>query len=142
MNSMSKEASDRITEAVSAAEYRTSAEIKVIVLSYCWTDIREKAESLFYKYELHETQDRNAVMILLVLVNHEFLVYGDKGIHEKVEEDFWSTVCSAMREKFQAGNLVDGLCTGVERVGDQLATYFPRAEDDVNEVTDEVVHED
>ena len=142
VNRLPKEATDRIAKAVAAAEQRTSAEVKVLVLRYCWTDIREKAKSLFYKHELHKTKDRNAVMILLVLVNREFLVYGDKGIHEKVEEDFWLKVCNAMREKFQAGNLVEGLCTGIELVGEQLATNFARAEDDVNEVSDEVIHED
>lgn len=136
------EATDRIAKAVAAAELRTSAEIKVVVSRYCWQDIRDKAESLFYKYQLDKTKDRNAVMILLVLVNREFLVYGDKGIHEKVDEDFWLQVCSAMQEKFAAGDLVEGLCTGVERVGDQLATYFPRTKDDENEIADEVVHED
>ena len=137
-----EEATERIAKAVSAAEQRTSAEIKVIVSRYCWTDLREKAKSLFYKHQLHKTKDRNAVMILLVLVDREFLVYGDKGIHEKVDEDFWLKVCNVMREKFQAGNLVEGLCTGVECVSEQLATYFPRADDDVNEVFDEVVHEE
>ena len=137
-----KEATDRIATAVAAAEQKTSAELKVIVLRYCWTDIREKAKSIFYKHELHKTKDRNAVLFLLVLVNREFLVYGDQGIHDKVEEDFWPHVCNAMREKFQAESVVDGLCTGIERVGEQLATYFPRTSDDVNEVADEVVHED
>jgi uncharacterized membrane protein len=136
-----KEAIDQIAEAVAAAELRTSAEVKVIVLRYCWADIREKAKSLFYKNEIHKTKDRNAVMILQVLVNREFLIYGDKGINEKVEEDFWLNVSNAMREKFQSGNLIAGLCAGVEHVGEQLATYFPR-NDDVNEISDEVVYED
>ena len=136
-----KEAIDQIAAAVAAAELRTSAEVKVIVLRYCWADIREKAKSLFYKHELHKTKDRNAVMILQVLVNREFLIYGDKGINEKVEEDFWLNLSNAMREKFQSGNLIAGLCAGVEHVGEQLATYFPR-NDDVNEISDEVVYED
>ncbi len=137
-----KEATDRIAEAVAAAERRTSAEVKVIVTRYCWSDIRRKAETLFHKHGLQRTKDRNAVMILMVLVNREFLVYGDKGIHEKVEEGFWLEVRDAMQERFRAGELVEGILAGVERVGEQLAAYFPRAEDDVNELSDEVVHED
>jgi uncharacterized membrane protein len=135
-------ATERIAQAVAAAEQQTSAEVKVIVLRHCWTDIRDKAKSLFYKHELHKTKDRNAVLILLVLTNREYLVYGDKGIHEKVGEVFWTEVVDAMREKFRDGNLAEGLCAGVARVGEQLATYFPRTSDDVNEISDEVVHED
>ncbi len=137
-----KEATERIAEAVAAAEKRTSAEVKVIVDRYCWSDIRQRAHTLFHKHGLHQTKDRNAVMILLVLVNREFLVYGDKGIHEKVDDGFWIEVRDAMQERFRAGELVEGILAGVERVGEQLSAHFPRADDDVNELSDEVVHED
>ena len=60
---------------------------------------------------------------------------------QNVEEGFWLKVRDAMQEKFRAGKLLEGLCTGVEQVGEQLAKYFPRADDDANEVSDEVVHE-
>ena len=86
MHTLSKETQDRVAEAIAAAERKTSAEVKVIVLHYCWTDIRNKAQALFAKHKLRETKDRNAVMILLVLANREFLVYGDKGIHERVDD--------------------------------------------------------
>ena len=142
MRKLPKEATDRISAAVAAAEQRTSAEMKVVVSRHCWIDIREKAKSLFYKHELHKTKDRSAVMILVVLVNREFLVYGDRRIHEKVEEGFWLKVRDTMQEKFRDGELLEGLCMGVEQVGEQLARYFPWAEGDVNEVSDEVVHED
>ena len=82
-----KEGIDRIVSAVAAAELRTSAEVKVVVARHCWTDLRDKAKSLFQQHELHKTADRNAVMVLLVLANREFLVYGDRGIHEKVGEE-------------------------------------------------------
>ncbi len=136
------EATDRIAEAVAVAELRTSAEVKVIITRYCWSDIHQKAQTLFHKHGLHQTKDRNAVMILLVLVNREFLVYGDKGIHEKVDDGFWIEVRDAMQDRFRNGELVEGILAGVERVGEQLAAHFPRAENDVNELSDEVVHED
>ncbi len=142
MHQLPKEMIDRVAEAVVAAESKTTAEVKVIVLRHCWTDIRNKAQTLFAKQDLHKTKDRNAVMILLVLANREFLVYGDKGIHERVEEGFWLAVRDAMQEQFRAGRLLEGLCAGIARVGEQLAEYFPRAEDDVNELSDEVIHED
>jgi uncharacterized membrane protein len=136
------EATGRIADAVAAAEQRTSAEVKVVVLGHCWTDIRTKAKALFYKYELHNTKDRNAVMILLVLANREFLVYGDKGIHERAEEGFWLRVRDSMQKKLFEGQLVEGILAGVEQVCEQLVKHFPRVEHDVNEISDEVVHED
>lgn len=142
MHKLSNNAAERVAEAVAAAEQQTSAEVKVVVLRYCWRDLREKAKSLFYKHQLHKTKDRNAVMILLVLVNREFLVYGDVGIHEKVDDDFWLKVRDAMREKFIEGDLTEGLCAGIQCVSEQLAVHFPRTHDDANEISDEVIHEE
>jgi uncharacterized membrane protein len=138
---LSGKADEKIAASVAAAEQRTSAEIKIVILRYCWRDLREKARLLFHKHNLHRTRDRNAVMILLVLVNREFLVYGDSGIHEKVPDNFWLTVRDAMQEEFQAGKLVEGLCVGIARVGAELATHFPRSDSDVNEISDTVIHE-
>ena len=81
-------------------------------------------------------------MILLVLANREFLVYGDKGIHERAEEGFWLRVRDSMQKKLFEGQLVEGILAGVEQVCEQLVKHFPRVEHDVNEISDEVVHED
>ena len=77
-----------------------------------------------------------------MLANREFLVYGDKGIHERVGEGFWLTVRDTMQEEFQAGRLLEGLCAGIDQIGVQLAEHFPPLADDINELPDEVVHED
>jgi len=142
MHTLSQQQMNRVAEAVAAAESSTSAEVKVVVLRHCWVDIREKAKRLFYKHQLHRTKDRNAVMILLVLANREFLVYGDQGIHQRVGEEFWGSVRDTMLETFRSGDLTEGLCKGIACVGEQLARHFPRGDDDVNEISDEVVHED
>lgn len=133
---------EKIASAVAEAERQTSGEIKVVVLNHCWIDIREKARKLFIKYELFKTEQRNAVMILLVLANHEFLVYGDKGIHEKVDDKFWLHVRDAMQARFREGKLAEGVCEGVKQVGEKLAVFFPRMADDQNELSNEVIHED
>ena len=133
---------DTVTAAVAQAEGHTSAEVKVVVLNHCWIDIREKARKLFAQYGLHHTKQRNAVMILVVLANREFLVYGDKGIHEKVDDDFWLHVRDAMLTRFREGKFVEGVCEGVKQVGEKLAVFYPRMADDENELSNEVIHED
>lgn len=139
---LSAEAIDRIAKSVAAAELKTSAEIKVIVLRYCWTDLLRKGQELFEKHRLHLTQDRSAVMILMVTVNREFLIYGDKGIHERVDERTWRGIRDAMAEKFKSHDLVAGLCLGVDLAAEKLATFFPHSSTDVNEIPDEVIHEE
>lgn len=142
MHALPKEMAERVAEAIAAAERRTTAELKVVVLRHCWIDIRKKAQTLFAKHELARTRDRNGVMILLVLANREFLLYGDKGIHERVEGRFWIAVRDVMQQKFRAGRLLEGLCAGISSIGERLAEHFPATEDDANELSDEIVHED
>ena len=142
MHQLPQEVSEKIPALVAAAERKTSAELKVVVLRYCWIDIHTKAKSLFRKHGLHLTKARNAAMILLVLANREFLVYGDEGIHQKVGEGFWTGVRDVMQRELQAGKMLEGLAAGIQLIGDQLAVHFPRDVHDSNEVPDQVVHDE
>lgn len=139
---LTPEESDRLAHAVRDAESRTSAEIKVSIICHCWGDIRRKAGKVFTKLGLHQTQERNCVMIMLVLANREFLIYGDVGIHEKVGQAFWDDVRDLMRTEFREGRFLDGLCGAVQRAGEKLADHFPRRVDDQDEISDEVAYED
>ncbi len=131
-----------IVAAIESAEQATSAEMKLIVLGSCRGDINRTAAELFKKYELDQTAEKNAVLILLVISNREFLIYGDEGIHQHVGQSFWDDVRAAMLEYFQKDAFGAGLQVGIERVGDKLKQYFPYEEGDINEVDNEIIHED
>ena len=132
----------QIEDAIASAEKTTSAEIKVVVVRHCWTDIKTKAASIFRKHQLDRTALRNCVLILLVTTNHEFLIYGDEGIHQKVGQGFWDDVRDEMTSLFKQDRFGDGLAVAVQRIGEKLEHFFPRQDDDVNEVSDEVIHDE
>ncbi|RJP69913.1 MAG: TPM domain-containing protein [Candidatus Abyssobacteria bacterium SURF_17] len=134
--------SAQLAEAIEQAEGRTSGEIKVVFVRHCWTDIRAKAFQMFKKLNLDKTEQKNCVLILLVLTNREFLIYGDQGIHEKVGQDFWDDVRDLMHARFKEGKFVEGLCAGIERIGEKLAVFFPYKAGDRDEISDEIAHED
>jgi len=99
-----------INAAVQEAERNSSAEIKVVLTRHCWGDIRAKAHRIFKRRDLDRTQQRNAVLLLFVVANREFLIYGGEGIHAKVGQDFWNDVRDEMaaafgRDEFGAGTL-------------------------------------
>ncbi len=131
-----------VEQAVSSAEKITSAEIKLIILRHCWIDIRTKAERLLFKNGLDKTEDRNCVLIVLVTTNREFTIFGDKGIHEKAGESFWTDIRDVMISNFSENRFGDGLSAGIRRIGDKLAEFFPLKPDDVNEIPDEISYED
>ena len=90
-----------IVAAIEKAEQATSAEIKLIVLGRSRGDIKHTAAQLFREHNLDKTQQQNAVLILLVISNREFLIYGDEGIHQKVGQSFWDDVKEGMQANFQ-----------------------------------------
>lgn len=137
-----QEETEQIANTIKDAENGTSAEIKLVVVRHCWTDIKSKAAKIFKEYDLDKTKQRNCVLILLVTANREFLIYGDQGIHDKVGESFWEDISSLMTNKFKDGAFGDGICEAITRVGEKLSCHFPYRTEDENEISNEVVNED
>jgi uncharacterized membrane protein len=141
-NFFTPEESKQIEEAIAASEKLTSAEMKLVIVRHCWGDIKEKAISIFKKMDLDKTEERNCAMIMLVLSNREFLIYGDEGIHEKVGQSFWDDVRNIMLQNFKDNKFGDGIAEGIKRIGEKLKKFFPYKDDDVNEISNEVAYED
>jgi len=134
------EETSRVNAAVVEAECSTSAEVKVVLARHCWGDIKAKARRIFKKLGLDRTQQRDAVLLLFVVTNREFLIYGDEGIHAKVGQNFWDDIRSEMVDAFRRDAFGDGIAQGVRRIGEKLALHFPRRQDDVDEISNEIVY--
>jgi len=129
-----------VTTAVGEAERLSSAELKVVLARHCWGSLKAKARRLFKKLGLERTEQRNCVLILLVTANREFLIYGDEGIHAKVGQGFWDDVLGRMQEAFDRDEFGAGLAEGVRQIGEKLARYFPRQQNDIDEISNEIVY--
>ncbi len=130
---------DRIKQAIRRAERRTSGEIRVSLSPPFWGDVRKAAEKAFERLGMTATRERNAVLFFIVPVRHKFVVLGDRGIHEKVGQDFWHHIVRTLTEKFREGDFTGGIVAGIEAVGEDLARHFPfDAETDTNELRDDV----
>ena len=75
------------------------------------------------------------------MTNREFLIYGDRGIHEKVGQDFWDDVKDLMAVQFKQDEFGQGLCRGIKLIGDKLIAHFPSRLDDGNEIGNEIDYE-
>src|ERR1700742_2966224 len=116
---------EAIRQAIALAEEKTSGEIRVHIEQKCKGEAIQAAEKVFGKLKMHETELRNGVLIYLAVDSRVFAIYGDKGIHEKVQTDFWNYCSSIMENHFRKGEFTQGLKAGIEIAGDQLAKYFP-----------------
>ena len=130
---------DAVEQAITAAERRTSAEIRVaLASSWFWSDARAAAERAFRRLQVARTRARNGVLIFVAPARRKLAVVGDTGVHAKVAEDLWARVIERMTADFRRGERTAGLVAAVELLGDALAAVFPVGAGDVNELTNSV----
>src|ERR1041384_5325944 len=127
-----------IQQAIRKAERRTSGEICVSVSSLFWGNVEKAAERAFVRLGLTRTQQRNGVLLFVVPSRRQLVILGDRGIHQKVGQEFWQRVVESVIERFRIGDFTGGLVKGIEEVGERLAVHFPYdAASDVNELPNE-----
>jgi uncharacterized membrane protein len=137
-----KEQQADILSAIREAENMTSGEIRVHVETSLNGDVLDRASWIFRKIKMHETAERNGVLFYLALENRKFAIIGDKGINEKVPQNFWDSIKEAMEEHFHEGKFSEGLSKGILMAGIQLKEHFPFRKGDVNELPDEISFDD
>ena len=134
----SKEEEGRIIDAIKAAEDHTSGEIRVHLDSNLKRPILDEAVVVFKRLKMDRTALRNGVLIMLIPEKREFCIIGDEGIDALVPDDFWDEERDIMASHFKEGRFADGLVEAIGQVGIKLKEHFPVADDDVNELSDEI----
>jgi uncharacterized membrane protein len=130
---------DRIEAAIRSAELRTSGQVRVAVARfYFWGSIRRAADAAFVRLRMNQTRRRNAVLLFVAPRLHRFAVIGDAGIHERVNDEFWSQISDALQADFRGGDLTAGLLHAIDTIGERLAEHFPPDPLGDNELPDRV----
>ena len=128
-----------IKSAIAEAEMLTSGEICLFIDTNCKADPFKKASVIFQKLKMHKTVLRNGVLIYLSVSDHKFAIIGDKGINEKVGDDFWNETKELMLSYFKNNQISEGLVAGIKKAGESLSQHFPRQHSDQNEIGNEIV---
>jgi uncharacterized membrane protein len=127
-----------IRDAIVAAEKNTSGEIRVHMENHCKGDSVKHAEKIFARLGMQKTAERNGVLFYLAVLDRTFVIYGDVGIHDKVDDHFWDSIRDHMLPLFKDGRFCQGLCEGIKLAGDKLCEHFPHKDDDVDELSNDV----
>ena len=135
---LTKPEEQEIIEAIGKAEKNTSGEIRVHIEKQTSMAPIERSVEVFHQLQMEQTQDRNGVIIYVAVKSKQFAIYGDKGINEKVPADFWDTTKDTIISHFKNGNFKQGLIDGILKAGEQLQKYFPYAEGDTDELSNEI----
>lgn len=132
---------EKIVAAIVEAEKLTSGEIRVFVNRRPTDDALRAAGECFTKLKMNETPLRNAVLIFIAPLSHQFAVVGDIGVHAKCGDDFWREVVEGMEPSLKRANYTEALVHGIRKVGSLLAAHFPPDEAGRNDLPDAVLEE-
>jgi uncharacterized membrane protein len=135
---LSSEEQEQVVSAIKEAELKTSGEIRVHIEEHHDDKPLERATQLFGELAMHETAQRNGVLIYVATEDHQFAIVGDEGIDAVTPEDFWESTKNIMQELFRSGRFADGLVAGIMNVGTELHHHFPYEDGDENELSDEI----
>ncbi|MFM8587631.1 MAG: TPM domain-containing protein [Bacteroidota bacterium] len=136
----SKEDEERMVQAIRFAEKQTSGEVRLYIESHCsYISPIDRAKELFATLNMHETKDRNGVLLYFAMKDRQMAIWGDEGIHQKMGQAFWEKEVASILSEFKSNHFVEGICHMIHDVGDALKMHFPYTSDDKNELDDNIV---
>jgi uncharacterized membrane protein len=132
---------NQIVAAIREAEQQTSGELRVYVESHCrFVDPLDRAAEVFWILKMEHTEARNGVLVYVAIKDRQLAIYGDRGIHEKVGEAFWTAEVNKIISQFQRDGYADAIVKMVLDIGAALKFHFPYdRKTDVNELPDDIV---
>jgi len=142
MSYFNSEEKEKIKQAIHGAEQETSGEIRVCVEKKCKSNPLDRAAYFFKKLKMHETRERNGVLIYLSTEDKKFAIIGDAAFHQKNGDAFWEDARDSMLNNFKTGKILDGVLTGVAMTGKRMKSFFPHLDTDVNELPDDLYDAD
>lgn len=125
----------KIQDEIAQGERMHSAEIRFVVeATLPWSYLRrnaparERAEMVFAKLRVWDTEDNNGVLIYVELADHRIEIVADRGIARHVPNARWEEISDMMRERFRAGEFEAGSIAAVRAVSAILAERFRLAD--------------
>ena len=138
------EEQQHIVSTIREAELQTSGEIRLFIESRCKSgDALQRATELFSKLNMHQTAQRNAVILYIAMKDKKLAVFGDQGIHNIVTDTYWNETVQSLTQNFLAEKYVDGIINAIKDIAEKLRIHFPYlSTTDKNELPDDIVFGD
>ena len=118
---------ERIDRAIGEAERGTTGLIIVRVVPDRKIDAMARAKAEFAHFGLHRREARNAALLLVAPNARQYALFGDRALHERVGDAFWTDVTTEFRRYLAYDQLVDGIVAVVGRLGAAFREHFPDA---------------
>lgn len=98
-----------------------------------------RAREQFYAQNLHHTGGQSGILLFVSVAEHHVEIIADAGIHARVPAGTWDQVVVSLTARVKAGQVGEGFIEAVNAVGAQLATHFPAAGVNPNELPDHLI---
>ena len=130
--------SEQLVNKISELEQKTESEIRIHIEDVCEESAFDRAVEVFQKLGMQKTKDKTGILIYLATQDKKMAVLGDKGINEKLENNFWDSIIEKMKVKFQTQGVSSGLELGLELIGQKLIEYFPERGTPSNQLPNDI----
>ena len=101
--------------------------------------VRRRAVMLFKTGGERRTIGRTGILIYLSMGERRAEIIGDEAITAVTTPETWGEAMAELIVQVKAGRPGDGIVAAVERIGDVLATHFPKSSTDTNEIPDKLI---
>jgi len=134
---------DRIQRAIAEGETRHSGQVcfaieAAVPLLRVWQKLRprERALEVFGLLRIWDTEANDGVLLYVLLADRAVEIVADRGIHARVGDAAWQTICHKIEAAFRAGRYADGIEQGIVEISALLAKHSPRTGPGRNEISD------
>lgn len=135
-----------IERAVAACEKTHRGEVRFVVeaeltTGQLWAGLssRARAVEVFSGLRVWDTEENNGVLVYVLLADHKVEIVADRGIHKHVGVARWQAICKEMEHHFKRSEFSEGSLIAINKIGVELAHYFPANGANDNEQSDKPV---
>lgn len=128
----------RVVAQIRAAEAGNLGEVRVHIEDRSKAPPLPSARRWFFELGMHRTAADTGVLLYVALDRRAAAVFAGGALHGSAEPARWQAVVDAVTAGYGAGRPVDGLCDGLEIIGELLRDALPGHDVHGNELPDAV----
>ena len=88
---------------------------------------------------LHQTRDRNGLLLFVSVAERYVEIIADQGINDRVQKDTWNSIVGEFVGHVKQRKIADGFITAIQQSGDVLQQHFPVEPIDKNELPNHLI---
>ncbi|GHC73925.1 TPM domain-containing protein [Limoniibacter endophyticus] len=106
---------------------------------YLYRHAHANALTQFMSRNIHTTPERTGLLLFISLEEHYATVIADVKINDKVGQEEWNAIVSALVDGARRDHVAEGFVRAIALAGALLARHVPKGENDPNSLPDRLV---